>query len=365
VRLAVVGLLLGGFGLSFIPLYHRIGDAAAPLIFLWVVPAGILMGFRAGLAAGLLSMPITTAFFTYGLGQAGSFQRNWVGVLTVVGAGAGAGWARHLVDRFRGEIAQRVRAERETASALREAKRASEAKSAFLARMSHELRTPLTSIRGYAELLLEDCDAGVQPPKLSEDLGRILAATHHLTSLIEDLLDVANIEAGRVAINSADVELAPLVHEVADVARPLALAHRNRLEVDLAQAPATLRTDATRLRQVLLNLVTNAAKFTADGRIDLRVKAAQRDGEPWVELSVSDTGVGMTPEEAAGLFQDFYQVRADGRNEGGSGLGLAISKQLCLTLGGDIAVQTERGKGSCFLVSLPARGPAVHEVDQR
>jgi len=168
---------------------------------------------------------------------------------------------------------------------------------------------------------------------------------------------VANIEAGRIAITSTDVELAPLVREVADVARPLVEAHNNRLELDLSAAPATLRTDATRLRQVLLNLVTNAAKFTADGRIGLSVKTALREGAPWVELTVADTGVGMSADEAAGLFQDFYQVRAAGRNEGGSGLGLAISKQLCVTLGGDIAVLTKPGKGSTFVVSLPALGP--------
>jgi len=356
-RLAVVGLLLGVFCVGFLPLYSRFGDAAAPLVLIWVVPAGILMGFRAGLAAGLLSMPLTTAYFTFGAGDSGAFQRNWLGVMVVVASGAGAGWARGLVDRFRLEIAQRIRAEGLTEQALLDAKRASEAKSAFLARMSHELRTPLTSIRGYAELLLEDCDAGVQPVKLSEDLGRILAATHHLTSLIEDLLDVANIEAGRVAITSSEVELAPLVREVADVVRPLALANNNQLAVDLSLAPSTLRTDPTRLRQVLLNLVTNAAKFTDGGRIGLSVKKTQHDGAPWVELAVADTGVGMSQDEAAGLFQDFYQVRAAGRNEGGSGLGLAISKQLCLTLGGDIAVHTAPGKGSTFVVSLPASGP--------
>ncbi|MHB8874239.1 MAG: sensor histidine kinase [Myxococcaceae bacterium] len=353
-RLAIIALLFIAFAALFVPV-HRAGSyAAGSLTLIWVVPAGILLGFRGGVVAGSLGFPLAVLVRFLAFGDTGPIMANWYAEVVLVLAGGGAGWGRGLVDRFRQEISQRLAAEAGLAKALAGAERASEAKTSFLARMSHELRTPLTSIRGYAELLLDDANHGRTSPSLGEDLGRILSATRHLTALIEDLLDVAKIEAGKLVLCSDEVELAPLVEDVAAVVRPLAEANGNRLELDLAQAPARLRTDPTRLRQVLLNLVSNAAKFTEDGRIGVTVGEAQREGAWWVELAVSDSGVGMSPEEAAGLFQDFYQVRAAGRNEGGSGLGLAISKQLCVAMGGDISVKSERGKGSTFVVSLPA-----------
>ena len=233
------------------------------------------------------------------------------------------------------------------------AEAANRSKSAFLANMSHELRTPLNAIMGYSEMLEEDArDSGSEA--IVPDLQKIRAAGKHLLGLINDVLDLSKIEAGKMRLYLETFEVHPIVQEVAETARPLVLARGNRLEIQCARDIGQLREDVTKVRQVLLNLLSNAAKFTENGVVLLTVERELGVDGNWVVFRVKDTGIGMTPEQTARLFQAFQQ--ADGgtmRRYGGTGLGLAISKNFCRMMGGDIAVETEAGKGSTFTVRLP------------
>jgi signal transduction histidine kinase len=272
---------------------------------------------------------------------------------------------QRLVDGLEGDVAARTRElERkleELAVAVEERTRTQEAnrlKSAFLATMSHELRTPLNAIIGYAELLLEEAeDRG--DPSLVRDLTRIRDAGKQLLALINDVLDLSKIEAGKLILRPETFELTPFVEEVAATIRPLAEGNKNRLDVRCAPGLGPLCTDPVRLRQCLLNLLSNAAKFTHDGEIVLAVEAASRPGAPGVCFRVSDTGTGIPSELMPRLFEEFCQGDASpARRPGGTGLGLAITRRLCLLLGGDIEVESEPGKGSTFAVFLPLDFPA-------
>jgi adenylate cyclase len=231
-----------------------------------------------------------------------------------------------------------------------EAMRAAEAKGAFLANMSHELRTPLNAIIGITEMLREDAEDEGRDD-LGEPLGRIHRAGGHLLHLINEILDLSKIEAGRLELHLEDVDLAALVAEVAATAESLAAANRNRLRVDCQGDIGTLPTDATRLRQIVLNLLSNACKFTEGGEVRLTVRR-----EPAaITLSVADTGIGMTGEQLGRLFQEFSQADSSTtRRYGGTGLGLAISRRLARLMGGDITVESAPGVGSTFTVRLPA-----------
>jgi signal transduction histidine kinase/DNA-binding response OmpR family regulator len=232
---------------------------------------------------------------------------------------------------------------------------ASQHKSQFVANMSHELRTPLNAIIGLTEMMFTNA-ARFGTEKAAEPLRRVHRAGTHLLGLINQVLDLSKIEAGKLELTPESVSLAPLVDEVVGTARQLAEQNKNRLVVEMPQAIAPLVVDPMRLRQILLNLLSNACKFTKEGEVSLRVRKVV-DGRSWIELAVSDTGIGMTPEQQAKLFEEFSQADSStARRYGGTGLGLAITRKLARMMGGDVTVTSEAGKGSTFTVRLP--GPA-------
>ncbi len=180
----------------------------------------------------------------------------------------------------------------------------------------------------------------------------------HLLGLINQVLDLSKIEAGKLELNPQTVQLAPLIDEVVGTARQLAQQNKNRLVVEAQDNLGALTVDPMRLRQILLNLLSNACKFTKEGEVALRARKVA-DGRDWVELSVADTGIGMTPEQQAKLFEEFSQAdRTTAQRFGGTGLGLAITRKLARMMGGDVTVASEPGKGSVFTVRLPAGGPS-------
>jgi GAF domain-containing protein len=234
---------------------------------------------------------------------------------------------------------------------------ASEHKSQFLASMSHELRTPLNAIIGLTEMMVTNA-ARFGTEKALEPLRRVNAAGTHLHSLINEILDLSKIEAGKLDLNLEPVNLTRLIDEVIGTAGQLAEKNKNRLIVEMEEKLGALNADSMRLKQILLNLLSNACKFTKEGEVALRVRKVV-DGREWGELAVADTGIGMTAEQQAKLFQDFTQADSlIARRYGGTGLGLAISRKLARMMGGDVTVASETGKGSVFTVRLPV-GPAM------
>jgi len=229
---------------------------------------------------------------------------------------------------------------------------ASERKSQFLASMSHELRTPLNAIIGLTEMMVTNA-ARFGTEKAQEPLRRVNAAGTHLLSLINEILDLSKIEAGKLELNPESVNLAKLIDEVIGTAGQLAEKNKNRLIVETQENVGALTADSMRVKQILLNLLSNACKFTKEGEVALRVRKVA-DGRDWVELAVADSGIGMTAEQQAKLFQDFTQADSlTARRYGGTGLGLAISRKLARMMGGDVTVASEPGKGSVFMVRLP------------
>ncbi len=227
---------------------------------------------------------------------------------------------------------------------------ASQHKSQFLASMSHELRTPLNAIIGVTEMMREDAEASQQD---LEPLDRVLGAARHLLGLINQVLDLSKIEAGKLELNPQTVQLSPLIDEVIGTARPLAEQNKNRLVVECQEKLGPITTDSMRLRQILLNLLSNACKFTKEGDVTLRARRVG-NGQGWFEFAVSDTGIGMTAEQQAKLFEEFSQAEATtAQRFGGTGLGLAITRKLARMMGGDVTVASEPGKGSIFTVRLP------------
>jgi signal transduction histidine kinase len=228
---------------------------------------------------------------------------------------------------------------------------ASQHKSQFLANMSHELRTPLNAIIGVSEMLREDAEDANQD---TEPLDRVLGAGRHLLALINDILDLSKIEAGRMELQLEDFQLAPLIDGVVKTIEPLAAKTENRVAVSCDGAIGRLHADQMRLRQALLNLMSNANKFTEHGVISIDARQGQENGRDWITIAVADTGIGMTPEQMGRLFEEFSQADASTtRKYGGTGLGLAISKRFCEMMGGDITVESEVGRGSTFTIRLP------------
>jgi len=231
-------------------------------------------------------------------------------------------------------------------------------KSQFLASMSHELRTPLNAIIGLSDMLVQHAPRfGTE--KAAEPLARIHRAGTHLLGLVNQVLDLSKIEAGKLELNPESVTVAPLIDEVAGTARQLAEQKGNKLSVDYPRDLGTLTVDPMRLRQILLNLLSNACKFTEKGQVSLNVRRATIDGGSWIEFAVTDTGIGMTPEQMGKLFEEFSQAEATtARQYGGTGLGLAITRKLARMMGGDVTVTSEVGKGSVFTIRVPAGGAA-------
>ena len=231
---------------------------------------------------------------------------------------------------------------------------ANTAKSQFLASMSHELRTPLNAIIGYSEMLQEEAgDAGQK--EFIPDLEKIHGAGKHLLGLINDILDLSKIEAGKMSLYLEDFEVARLIREVAATIQPLVTKNGNRLEVICPADIGTMHADVTKVRQTLFNLLSNASKFTEQGTITLEVRKNARLQPATFTFLVSDTGIGMTPEQLAKIFQAFTQADSStSRKYGGTGLGLAISRKFCQLMGGTIGVDSVHGQGSTFTVTLPA-----------
>jgi signal transduction histidine kinase/DNA-binding response OmpR family regulator len=251
--------------------------------------------------------------------------------------------------------AREIQTARDQAIAARtEAEAASRAKSSFLANMSHELRTPLNAIIGYSEILAEDAadrsdDASVR------DLQKIQSAGKHLLGLINSVLDLSKIEAGRMDVYLEQVNLAQLVEEVRVMVQPLIEKNGNRLAIDCPPGIGAMRTDSTKIKQSLINLLSNAAKFTEKGEVGLTVARQDiADGRSHVAFKVSDSGIGMTEEQIGRLFEAFAQADSSTtRNFGGTGLGLAITKRFATLLGGSVSVTSTPGKGSTFILDLP------------
>jgi len=240
----------------------------------------------------------------------------------------------------------------ELGSALMTAREASHAKSSFLAKMSHELRTPLNAIIGYSELLSEDSTS----PAVKEDLDKILSAARHLLGLINDVLDLSKIEAGKMDLYIEPLDLWTVVQEVAGLVTPLCEKRNNKLVVDCDDAIGVVHADATKLRQILLNLLSNASKFTEAGQVTMKATRAPLAGEDWIKIDVIDSGIGMTPEQTGRLFQAFTQADASTASKyGGTGLGLAICRQFARIMGGDVTVASIPDEGSTFTLRIPAR----------
>jgi signal transduction histidine kinase/CheY-like chemotaxis protein len=256
---------------------------------------------------------------------------------------------------------QNARLFREIGDKSRQLELADRHKSEFLANMSHELRTPLNAIIGYSEMLQEDAaDLGAE--QFSEDLGRINAAGKHLLELINAVLDLSKIEAGKMELYLETFEVAGLVRDIAAVIQPLAGKNANRLEVRCAPETGTMRADLTKVRQALFNLLSNACKFTDRGTVALTVARETIDGRDFMMFRVSDTGIGMTPEQLSRLFEAFSQAdAATTRRYGGTGLGLALSRRLCRMMGGDVTVESAAGRGSTFTIRLPVVVPEAAE----
>jgi signal transduction histidine kinase len=237
---------------------------------------------------------------------------------------------------------------------------ASQHKSQFLANMSHELRTPLNAIIGVTEMLREDAEALKQD---TEPLDRVLGAGRHLLALINDILDLSKIEAGRMEINLESFALAPLIDDVVKTIEPLAAKNGNQVAVHCDPAIGMMHADQMRLRQALLNLMSNANKFTERGTITIDAHHGRENGGDWITFAVTDTGIGMTPEQMGKLFQEFSQASSTTASKyGGTGLGLAISKRFCQMMGGDITVESKPDRGSTFTIRLPRIVEALKEV---
>jgi PAS domain S-box-containing protein len=262
------------------------------------------------------------------------------------------------------DVTERKRAEQEILVAMRAAEAANSTKSAFLANMSHELRTPLNAIIGYSEMLQEEAE-DLDAEGLIPDLKKIESAGKHLLALINDVLDLSKIEAGKMSLYLEEFALPGLVEDVVHTVHPLVEKNNNRLVVDCPAEIGAMHADVTRVRQVLYNLLSNACKFTDNGIIRLVVTREDVDGTDWIYIRVSDTGIGMSAGQMAGLFQAFSQADASTtRKYGGTGLGLAISRKFCNMMGGDMTVDSEQGKGTTFTASIPA-AVKVEQVEEQ
>jgi signal transduction histidine kinase len=239
--------------------------------------------------------------------------------------------------------------------AMEAAAQADKAKSQFLAMMSHELRTPLNAIIGYSEMLQEEAADSGQDDFIP-DLGKIQSSAKHLLALINDILDLSKIEAGKMELMLDTFDILKLVQEVQATVHTLAAKNRNQFVITCPPDMGSMSADSTRVKQCLINLVSNACKFTHDGKVELTTARLQAAGQEWVRFRITDTGIGMTPEQLQKLFQPFSQADASTtRKFGGTGLGLTITRRFCRMMGGDVLVESEHGKGSTFTMQIPAQ----------
>ena len=248
---------------------------------------------------------------------------------------------------------QNARLFREIEEKSRQVAEASQHKSQFLANMSHELRTPLNAIIGLTDMMVGNA-ARFGTEKALEPLRRVLGSGRHLLALINDILDLSKIEAGRMELHLQTFPLAPVIEDVAKTIEPMATKNGNRLVIECPAELGTMHADQTRVRQSLLNLASNANKFTEKGTVTIAACQGHENGRDWITLVVANSGIGMTPEQMGKLFQEFSQASsATATKYGGTGLGLVISRRFCQMMGGDITVASEPGRGSTFAIRLP------------
>ena len=314
--------------------------------------AGALAG---GAAMGFAFRPDSPLITTVLSATAVGLYLTIFGLSVHVEAGRAAKVRLALQDRNREIEAQAQRLD----AARRQAEVANRAKSAFLANMSHELRTPLHAVIGYTELVEDELAAAALPPATALDLARIKSAARELLRLLNDVLDLSQIESGQVELHWEEVALHDLMGAVSASVQPLLGANRNTLAMEVEAGLDLVHAEPARLRQVLANILSNAAKFTHDGHIRFGARRGTTDAlPPQVVFDIDDSGIGMTAEQIARLFQPFEQADSGtNRAYGGSGLGLVISRRLCDLMGGTLSVASEPGTGSCFTVTLPCTPP--------
>jgi GAF domain-containing protein len=317
----------------------HIADVLADPDYTWA-EAQRLGGYRTVLAVPMLREGVPTGVLTLTRSEVRPFSDKQI----------------ELVSTFADQAAiaiENVRLFDEIQDKSRQLQMASENKSQFVSSMSHELRTPLNAIIGLTEMMVKN-SARFGTEKAQEPLQRVNRAGTHLLGLINQVLDLSKIEAGKLELNPQTVQLAPLINDVISTAGQLAEQNKNRLVVDAQENLGALTVDPMRLRQILLNLLSNACKFTKAGEVKLAARKVS-NGSNFVEFAVSDTGIGMTAEQQAKLFEEFTQADATtAQRFGGTGLGLAITRKLARMMGGDVTVTSEPGKGSVFTVRLPA-----------
>ncbi|HIG28006.1 MAG TPA: response regulator, partial [Verrucomicrobiales bacterium] len=260
----------------------------------------------------------------------------------------------NLEEKIEQRTAAVEKAKQEAEDARDNAERANLTKSSFLAKMSHELRTPLNAIIGYSEMLEEEAES-MGEEDFVDDLKKIQGSGKHLLGLINDVLDISKIEAGKMELYLEDLKVSDLIGDVVDTITPVLDIKKNTLEVDCNDSLGTIRTDVTKTRQALFNLVSNASKFTENGIITISAEKKMKEDKEWIRLSVKDTGIGMTPEQREKVFDAFTQAETGTtRKYGGTGLGLTITQQFCRMMGGDVSVESVMGEGSEFIILLPS-----------
>jgi signal transduction histidine kinase/CheY-like chemotaxis protein len=347
--------------------YHY-GGVSSPFVA-WLVVVPLLAFLYLGdtvwprlLVLAMIAVDVAIFYIFYALGH--SFPEHvplralaGIGIVSTIGA---AVYVSMMALYYANIVANQAELEREvqnhraTAIKLREAKEEAEnanaAKSEFLAKMSHELRTPLNAVIGYSEMLLEDAALEGGEQQSVEDLRKINSSGKHLLTLVTDVLDLSKIEAGKMELFNERFDLGVLVRELTESARPLCAKNGNELIVEAPADLGSVEGDVTKLRQAALNLLSNAAKFTKEGRVTLSIAREQdRNGE-WIMLAVRDTGIGISGDNLRKLFQNFSQGASW---TSGTGLGLALTQKLCRLMGGDVTVESELGHGSCFTIRLP------------
>ena len=348
------------------------GGVASPFLP-WILVA-VLLGFfylsdRPKFVAGLMIGNISAfamAALAFGFPEIVPLQKlTQVGWISVISGGIYMAWMAIFYSKImsmRSTLQRETDNHRRTAERLQSAKeraeRVSRAKSIFLARMSHELRTPLNAVIGYSEILLEDVPDDGDAQRRS-DLQRINDAGKHLLSLVTEVLDITKIERNDSDVKAETFDVATIIQQIKATCDSLAKVKKNELALDLQPDLGTIHNDAVKFRQILLNLISNAAKFTSNGRIVISALRREAEDGEQVEVCVADSGMGMTPDEISRLFKRFSQASADTEKRfGGSGLGLSICASFCTLMGGAISVESAVGKGSRFTVVIPVRLPA-------
>jgi len=354
---SLVGIFFyGGFSSPFLPWVSI--SLMLGLFYLSKNLKLVIAVFCANLAVFLASV------FVFGLPDGISAEQlSLLGWLSIVSAAIYMTWMALYYSRMvalRTELEVEADRFRSTIDGLEQAKRIAEKvnqdRSLFFAKMSHELRTPLNVIIGYSDILIEDCADNADMPKQTEqDLSRINAAGKHLLSLVSQALDPDRTERGEMLINNQTFALGALCDDVAATILPMVEKNGNSLVIDCPIRHETVNTDRTKLAQILINLLGNAGKFTRNGTITLSLRIEKSIADDRLIATVADNGIGIAPEALPRLFEAYVQADASIKKRfGGTGMGLAITRKFCALLGGDIRVQSEAGKGSVFIIDIPA-----------